>query len=103
MSEPTDLLCLPVTGEASELSGSWAEMTSFGDRMKDTPRPVATVKRSSVPAPVNLDALSLQEEEYHEGRNSDTTRKRGCSDAKMEQWLAGLGLTKGRDHILVVL
>lgn len=57
-------------GAAPESSGPLASVTSLGDGAEDTPRPVATLERSSVPAPlINPGTLSL--EEYHMSGDGD--------------------------------
>ena len=75
----------PTAGEVLEFPRSRAEVAFFWDGVEDTPRPVTTRERSSVPAPVDLDPLLLQGEEYHKGANGDGTRERGRGDAKGER------------------
>jgi len=70
---------------ASELSGSWTKVTSFGDGVERTPRSVATAERTSVSAPIDMDTLSLQGKEYHKCGNGDSTRERRCSDAERKR------------------
>ena len=82
-------------GGASELPRPWAEVTSCGDRVKDTPSSVATVVRSSVPDPVDLDTLLLQGEEHYKSGNRDGTRERGGGDAESERALRRVGQTGG--------
>ena len=72
-------------GEVSEFPGPGADVAFFWDLVEDTPRPVTAREQPGVPTPVYLDPLLLQGEEYHEGGNSDGTRKRGCSDDKGER------------------
>jgi len=60
-------------------------MTSLGDGVEDTPRSVATTERSSVSAPLDPDALSLQGKEYHKCRNGDSTGEGRGSYAEREQ------------------
>ena len=65
-------------------------MAFFWDGVEDTPRSVTTRERSSVPAPVDLDPLLLQGEEYHKGANGDGTRERGRGDTEGERAVIAL-------------
>ena len=74
-----------MTDKVSEFPRPWTKVASFGDGVEDAPRSVATVERSSVPAPVDLDTVQLQGEEHHEGGNCNTTGECGDSEAETEQ------------------
>ena len=65
-------------------------MAFFWDGVEDTPKPVTTRERSSVSAPVDLNPLLLQGEEYHKGANGDGTRERGRGDAEGERAVIAL-------------
>ena len=47
------------TDEVSKLSRPWTKVASFGNVVEDAPSSVTTLERSSVPAPLDLDALLL--------------------------------------------
>ena len=64
--------CKLTTSEVSELSRPWAKVAPFRNRVEDTPRSVATVKRSGISDPVDFDTLLLQGEEHHESGNRDS-------------------------------
>ena len=85
----------PTIDKVSKLSRPWAKVASFGNVVEDAPRPVATLERSSIPAPFDLDALLLQSEEYHEGGDSDSARECGGSNTKTERELAKPNKTRG--------
>ena len=74
-----------MTDGVSEFSRPRAKVSSFGDGVEDTPRPIAPVERLSVPSPVDFDTLQLQGEEHHKGGNGDSTGERGGSDAETER------------------
>ena len=74
-----------MTGEVSELSGPRAKVTSFGDGVEDAPGSVATVERSGVSDPVDLDTVQLQSEEYHKGGNGNAAGECGDGEADTER------------------
>ena len=71
--------------EVSKLSRPRTKVSSFGNGVEDAPSSIATAERSSVSAPLDLDALLLQRKEYHKCGNGDGTRERGSRDAEREQ------------------
>ena len=71
--ERNEISLTPTTDEVSELSGSRAKVSSCGNGVENTPRPIAAVERPSVSTPVNFDTLLLQGEEHHESGNGDST------------------------------
>ena len=82
----------PATDEVSELSGRWTEVGSFGDGVEDArPISVATLERSSVSAPDDVDTLLLQGEEHHNGGNDDGGRECSASGAERKQTVRGVG------------
>ena len=81
----------PATDEDSELSRPRTEVSSWGDREEDTPSSVASLERPSVSAPVDLDILQLQCQEYHKGGDGDSARECGGSDAERKQTVKKVG------------
>jgi len=76
---------IPRVNEISELSRPWTEVGSFRNVVEDAPGSVATLERSSVPAPLDSNALLLQSEEYHKGGDGDSARERRGGDTKTER------------------
>ena len=81
-----------MTDEVSELSRPRAKVASFGDGAEDAPGSVATVERSRVSDPVDLDTMQLQSEEYHKGGNGNTAGECGDGEAETERGVRSVKL-----------
>lgn len=79
-------------------------MASFGDGVEGTPGSVATVERSSISAPVDLDTLLLQGEEYYKSGKGDSTRECGGSNAERKRAVSKVRSNEREGgHVLVIL
>jgi len=66
-------------------------MSSCGDGVQGTPRSVATVERSTVSTPIDLETLLLQGEEHHKSGNRDSAGERRSSDAETKRAISKVG------------